>query len=222
LVPPRRLFVCAAAVLVAVAAGGVVAAVADPGSGQASAALNDCGGASAGGIGVGAYVPSRGRGSSSVDIAVQWYSSADGGWHAAAAGDSGWYRAGGSGEDVQTGHRLVTRGVVSIRWSDGDSTTLTTGSCEIGGGGPATPAAPRLIGVSGSEGGKQAGVVRNHARNPKPRKRTNPRRVVHRPSVKVPARPPHRVDQTGSNKSPVGHDGVDPAAAQGATRTTGQ
>ena len=231
--PRRRLFACAIAVLVAVGTGGVVAAVADPGSGQASAALNDCGGASAGGIGVGAYVPARGRGSSSVDIAVEWYSSADGGWHPAQAGDSGWYRAGGNGEDVQTGytfpyqgpsagHRLVTRGVVSIRWSSGDSTTLTTGSCEIGAGGPTTPAAPRLIGVSGGGSGKQAGVVRNHARHPKPRKRTNPLRVVHRPSVKVPARRTHRVDQTGSHDAPVGHDGVDLAASQGTTGTTGQ
>ena len=230
--PLRRLFALAAAVLVAAATGGVVVAVADPGSGQASAALNDCGGASAGGIGIGAYVPARGRGSSSVDIAVEWYSSADGSWHSAAAGDSGWYHTGGSGEDVQTGytfpyqgpsagHRLVTRGVVSVRWSTGDSTTLTTGSCEIGAGGPTTPAAPRLIGVSGGEGGKQAGVVRNNAGHAKPRKRTNTRRVVHRPNVKVPARRTHRVDQTGSNHAPVGHDGVDAAASQGTTGTTG-
>jgi hypothetical protein len=232
-VPPRRLFVCAIAVLVAAATGGVVAAVADPGSGQASAALNDCGGASAGGIGVGAYVPARGRGASSVDIAVEWYSSADGGWHPAAAGDSGWYSAGGSGEDVQTGytfpyqgpsagHRLVMRGVVSIRWSRGDSTTLTTGNCQIGGGGPTTPAAPRVIAVSGGEGGKQAGVVRNHAGHAKPRKRTNTRRVVHRPRVKIPARPPHRVNQTGSHDAPVGHDGVDSTSSQGATGATGK
>jgi len=231
-VPPRRLFVCAIAVLVAAATGGVVGAVADPGSGQASAALNDCGGASAGGIGVGAYVPSRGRGASSVDIAVEWYSSADGGWHPAAAGDSGWYRAGGNGDDVQTGytfpyqgpsagHRLVMRGIVSIRWSSGESSTLRTGNCEIGGGGPTTPAAPRIISISGGEGGKQAGVVRNHAGNAKPRKRANPRRVVHRPSVKVPARRPHSVDQPGSHDAPVGHDGVDAAPSQGTSGTTG-
>jgi hypothetical protein len=232
-VPHRRLFFCAIAVLVVAATGGVVGAVADPGSGQASAALNDCGGASAGGIGVGAYVPARGRGTSSVDISVQWYSSADGGWHPAAAGDSGWYSAGGSGEDVQTGytfpyqgpstgHRLVMRGVVSIRWSSGDSSILTTGNCSIGGGGPTTPAAPRVIGVSGGEGGKQAGVVRNHAGHPKPRKRANPRRVVHRPRVKVPARRTHRVDQTGSHDAPVGHDGVDSTSSHGTTGTTGQ
>ena len=231
--PRRRLFALAAAVLTAVSTGGVVVAVADPGSGQASAALNDCGGASAGGIGVGVYVPARGRATSSVDIAVEWYSSADGGWHSAAAGDSGWYRSGGSGENVQTGytfpyqgpsagHRLVTRGVVSVRWSNGDSTTLTTGSCEIGAGGPTTPAAPRLIGVSGGEGVKEAGVVRNHTGHTKPRKRTNTRRVVHRPSVKVPARRTHSVDQTGSHDAPVGHDGVDSAASQGTTGTTGQ
>jgi len=151
----RRLLVCALAVLAAAATGGVVAAVAEPGAGQASAALNDCGGASPGGIGVGAYVPGRGKDTSAVDVAVEWYSSADGGWHSATAGDSGWYRAGGSGESVQTGytfpyegpsagHRLVMRGVVSIRWSGGDATTLTTGTCEIGGAGPTTRIAPRL------------------------------------------------------------------------------
>ncbi len=222
-VPTRHLLSCAVAVLIAAATGGVVAAVADPGSGQASAALNDCGGASAGGIGVGAYVPGRGRGASSVDIAVEWYSSADGGWHPAAAGDSGWYQAGGAGEDVQTGytfpyqgpsagHRLVMRGVVSIRWSAGSTTTLTTGACEIGDRGPTTPIAPRLIAVSGGEGGKQAGVVRNNTGHAKPRKGANPRRVVHGPRVKVPTRRPHRVNQTGSHDAPIGHDGVDSAA----------
>ena len=59
-VPHRRLFFCAIAAVVIAATGGVVGAVADPGAGQASAALNDCGGASAGGIGVGVYVPARG------------------------------------------------------------------------------------------------------------------------------------------------------------------
>jgi hypothetical protein len=232
-VSTRRLFVCAIAVLVAAATGGVVGAVADPGSGQASAALNDCGGASAGGIGVGAYVPARGRGSSSVDITVEWYSSADGGWHPAAVGDSGWYAAGGPGDDVQTGytfpyqgpsagHRLVMRGIVSIRWSNGDSSTLTTGNCEIGGGRPTTPAAPRIIAVSGGEGGKQAGVVRNNPGHTKPRKRTNTRSVVHRPRVKVPVRRTHRVNQTGSHEAPVGHDGVDSTAPQSTTGTTGQ
>lgn len=232
-VSSRRLFVCAISALVVAVTGGVVGAVADPGSGQASAALNDCGGASAGGIGVGAYVPSRGRGSSSVDIAVQWYSSADGAWHPAAAGDSGWYVAGGRGDDVQTGytfpyqgpspgHRLVLRGVVSIRWSNGDSSTLTTGNCEIGDGGPTTPAAPRIISISGGEGGKQAGVVRNNAGHAKPRQRTNTRRVVNRPRVKVPARRPHRVNQAGSHEAPVGHDGVDSTTPQSTTGTTGQ
>jgi hypothetical protein len=231
-VPHRRLFACAIALLGVLATGGVVAAVADPGAGQASAALNDCGGASPGGIGVGAYVPARGRGASSVDIAVEWYSSADGAWHAAPAGDSGWYSAGGSGEDVQTGytfpyrgpsagHRLVMRGVVSLRWSGGDSTTLRTANCQIGGGGPNTPAAPRVISISGGESGKQAGVVRNHAGHAKPGKRTNPRRVVHRPSVKVPARRTHRVDQAGSHNAPVRHDGVNSTAPQGTTGTTG-
>ena len=231
--PHRRLFACAIAALVVAVIGGVVGAVADPGSGQASAALDDCGGASAGGIGVAAYVPGRGRGTSSVAISVEWYSSADGAWHPAAAGDSGWYAAGGSGDDVQTGytfpyqgpsagHRLVMRGVVSIRWSSGDSTRLTTGNCEIGDGGPTTPAAPRIISASGGEGGKQAGVVGNHAGHAKPRKGANPRRVVHRPSVKVPARRPHRVNQTGSHDAPVGHDGVDSTSSQGTTGTTGQ
>ena len=230
---PRRLFATVVAVLVAATTGGVVVAAADPGSGQASAALNDCGGASAGGIGIGAYVPARGRGASSVDVAVEWYSSADGGWHPAAAGESGWYPAGGSGEDVQTGytfpyqgpsagHRLVMRGVVSIRWSSGDSSTLTTGNCEIGGGGPTTPAAPRVIAVSGGEGGKQAGVVRNHAGHAKPRKRPNARRVVHRPSVKVPVRRPHRVDQTGSHQAPVRHDGIDSTPSQSTAVTAAQ
>jgi len=164
-VPHRRLFACAIAALVVAVTGGVVGAVADPGSGQASAALDDCGGVSAGGIGVGAYVPARGAGASSVAISVEWYSSADGGWHPAAAGDSGWYSAGRGGEDVQTGytfpyqgpspgHRLVMRGVVAIRWSGGGSTRLTTGNCEIGGGGPTTPASPRIIAASGGEGGK--------------------------------------------------------------------
>ena len=59
--------------------------------------------------GVGAYVPARAGGGASVDIAVQWYSSADGGWHHAAAGDSGWYRAGG-GQDVQTGYTFPYQG----------------------------------------------------------------------------------------------------------------
>jgi hypothetical protein len=232
-VPPRRLLFCAIALLVVAVTGGVVAAVADPGSGQASAAVNDCGGASPGAIGVGAYVPGRGRGGSDVDIAVEWYSSADGGWHPAAAGESGWYRAGGGGDDVQTGytfpyqgpsagHRLVMRGVVSIRWRSGGTTTLTTGNCEIGTGGPLTPAAPRIISISGGEGGKQAGVVRNHAGHAKPRKRANTRRVVHRPRVKVPARRPHRVNQTGSHNAPVGHDGVDTTSTQSTTGTTGQ
>jgi hypothetical protein len=228
----RRLLVCALSVLAA-ATGGVVAAVADPGAGQASAALDDCGGASPGGVGVGVYVPGRGKDTSSVDIAVEWYSSADGGWHPAGAGDSGWYRAGGSGEDVQTGytfpyqgpsagHRLVMRGVVSIRWSGGDATTLTTGTCEIGGAGPTTRIAPRLIAVSGGEGGKQAGVVRNNAGHAKPGKRANARRVVHRPRVQVPARRTHRVNKTRSHDAPVGHDGVDSAASQGVSGPSGQ
>ena len=114
------------------------------------------------------------------------------------------------------------RGVVSIRWSNGDSTRLTTRNCEIGGGGPTTPAAPRIISVSGGEGGKQAGVVGNHTGHAKPRKRANTRRVVHRPSVKVPARRPHSVNQSGSHDAPVGHDGVDSTSSQGTTGTTGQ
>ena len=231
-VPNRRLFACVIALLAVPSTAGVVAAVAEPGSGQASAAVDDCGGASPGGIGVGAYVPARGHGTASVDIAVEWYSTAGGGWHPAAAGDSGWYSV-GRNDDVQTGytfpyqapsagHRLVMRGVVSIRWSSGGAATLTTGNCEIGDHGPATPAAPRLIGVSGGESGKQAGVVRNHARHTQARKRTNARRVVHRPRVKVPARRPHRVNQSGSHNAPVGHDGVDSTATQSTTGTTGQ
>ena len=68
-VPNRRLFACVIALLAVPSTAGVVAAVAEPGSGQASAAVDDCGGASPGGIGVGAYVPARGHGTASVDAA---------------------------------------------------------------------------------------------------------------------------------------------------------
>jgi hypothetical protein len=141
-VPSGRLLACCVGLLAAVGTGGAVVAVAQPGTGQASAVVNDCGGASPGAIGVGAYVPARGGATSSVRISVEYYSTADGGWHPAAEGDSGWYRA-GAGNDVQTGytfpyqgpsagHRLIMRGVVSMRWSGGDATTLTTDTCEIG------------------------------------------------------------------------------------------
>ena len=134
-------------VLLALIAATVVALPTAPASAAeepAGARVNICG-AGAGTIGVRVTAPYRGEDLAPwVRISIEYYSSEDGSWQAAASGDSGWFKAGepGTGSDTgytfpylapRPGYRLVMRGVAQIQWRGPrpQSTDLTTEQCEV-------------------------------------------------------------------------------------------
>jgi hypothetical protein len=151
---------CVLALLVAaLCAGPAGVALAQPGessnpaSGEAaSARVNICG-AGAGTLGVRVSAPYRGEGLAPwVRVTVQYYSTQDGGWHPAAAGDSGWFQAGEPGTGADTGYtfpylaprpgfRLVMRGIAQVQWRGpgATSTEVVTSECEVSSGSTAAP-----------------------------------------------------------------------------------
>lgn len=122
-----------------------------------SASINACRSA----FGVRVSAPYRGESLAPwVRISVSYYSSQDGGWHPAAAGDSGWFLAGPAGTGADTGytffyaapsqgHRLVLRGSAQIEWRGpgGSNASVGTGECQVGGGADGQPNAQRILSV---------------------------------------------------------------------------
>lgn len=116
---------------------------------EPGASVNACGDGG-GTFGVRVSVPWRGDDMSPwVRITVEYYSTADGAWHAVGAGgDSGWFQAGSAGSGANTGftfpfrspsagHRLLMRGFAEVQWrggTDSDSAELGAGACEVGAG----------------------------------------------------------------------------------------
>src|SRR3954469_11403391 len=140
----RRRHICLLALGAALAA--VPASAAAAGQEPASATVNVCGGDGTGDIGVRVSAPFRGDDVAPwVRITVQYYSDDDGGWHAAANGDSGWFQAGPTGTGADTGYtfpyrapdkgsKLVLRGVAEIEWrSGGGGDQFITSTCVVDG-----------------------------------------------------------------------------------------
>jgi hypothetical protein len=140
----RRRHACLLALAAAFAAVPVTAAAAaqEP----ASASVNVCGGGGTGDIGVRVSAPFRGDDVAPwVRITIQYYSDDDGGWHAAAGGDSGWFEAGPQGTGADTGYtfpyrapdkgrKLVLRGVAEVEWrSGGGGDQFITSTCVVDG-----------------------------------------------------------------------------------------
>jgi hypothetical protein len=225
---PKRALLCAllalpsasAPIALAARSGGERPAPAEP----ASAKVNTCGGAE-GTIGVAVRAPARLGGAPFARIRIEYYSTADGGWHPAAGGDSGWFQVAGKDQGAETGytfpyaapsagHRLFLRGSVQVEWRGaGDSASLGAGTCAVGAGG-----APQTT----SARPEQSRVVRNDARDAQPRQPRNVPRVVNRPRVQVPTRRPNRADQPRRDQAPVSHDGVAMVASEGPASAAGE
>jgi hypothetical protein len=211
------------------------------------ASVNICGGG-AGTLGVRVSAPYRGEELAPwVRVAVEYYSTQDGAWHAVdAGGDSGWFPAGGPGTGSDTGwtfpflapeagHRLLMRGIAHVEWrgtgSDQQATTLVTAPCEVSSD-PAALAQPHARTIhyravqktrkrASRKRGEKPRVVRNHSRHPKRRKTADARKVVDSPDKEVAARPVNGADQTGSDQLPVSHEGVTTPVADGTSGASG-
>jgi hypothetical protein len=190
-----------------------------------SASVNACGAS----FGVRVSAPYRGEQLAPwVRISVSYYSSQDGAWHPAAAGDSGWFPAGPAGTGADTGytffyagpspgHRLVLRGSAQIEWrgAGGSTASVGTGECQVGDGASGQTGEQRVLSVGPV-------VPPKNAPNDTPTKTTDAKPATTTPADKpvTPTTPTNTTPATSTTAAATAVEQLTSSTAAATTQST--